>query len=218
MVLDVLFEYECLVVFVGFYEYYFNEVSWCEMLVEVVEILLCVCGNLDLDVLIMVFKDFCYVCCFKIGLFSVVSNVIGLFIDICIVVWILYWYGVYVFFDFVVSVFYVVIDMKLGQFDGYDVVFFSLYKFVGGFGMFGLLCFCVELYCFSSFSMVGGGMVCYVSWMKYIFVDDIEVREDVGMFVIFGKICMVFVFWVKEEFGVRVLIECEYELFGWVVM
>lgn len=41
---------ECLVVFIGLYEYYFNELSWCESLVEVVFIFLGICGGIDLVV------------------------------------------------------------------------------------------------------------------------------------------------------------------------
>lgn len=213
-VLDALPEHERPVVFVGPYEHHSNEVSWRETLAEVVEIPLCARGNLDLDALVAALKDPRYARRPRIGSFSAASNVTGLLTDTRTVARILHTHGAYAFFDFAASAPYVAIDMKPGQPDGYDAVFLSPHKFVGGPGTPGLLCFREELYRLSSPSTAGGGTVRYVSRTKHAFVDDIEAREDAGTPAILGKIRTALAFRVKEQLGVRALTEREHELFG----
>ena len=213
-VLDALPEYERPVVFVGPYEHHSNEVSWRETLAEVVEIPLCPRGTLDLDALVRELKNPAYARRPKIGSFSAASNVTGLLTDTRTEARILHQHGAYAFFDFAASAPYVAIDMKPGQPDGYDAVFLSPHKFVGGPGTPGLLCFREELYKLSSPSTAGGGTVRYVSRRRHAFVDDIEAREDAGTPAILGKIRTALAFRVKEELGVAALTRREHELFG----
>ncbi|BAF29360.2 Os12g0190400, partial [Oryza sativa Japonica Group] len=60
---------------------------------------------------------------------------------------------------------YVKIDMKSGEVDGYDAVFLSPHKFVGGPGTPGILLMNKSLYRLNSQppSMCGGGTVAYVN-------------------------------------------------------
>lgn len=139
-------EHERPVVFVGPYEHHSNEVSWRETLAEVVELPLCEKGNLDLDALVTALKSPQYARRPKIGSFSAASNVTGLLTDTRTVARILHQHGAYAFFDFAASGPYVKIDMKPGKPDGYDAVFLSPHKFVGGPGTPGLLCFQDHLY------------------------------------------------------------------------
>ncbi|GGM11253.1 aminotransferase class V-fold PLP-dependent enzyme [Deinococcus aerophilus] len=213
-VLASLPEHERPVVFVGPYEHHSNEVSWRETLAEVVEIPLCERGNLDLDALVRALKAPQYARRPKIGSFSAASNVTGLLTDTRTVARILHRHGAYAFFDFAASGPYVVIDMKPGQPDGYDAVFLSPHKFVGGPGTPGLLCFQEHLYHLNVPSTAGGGTVRYVSRTQQVYIEDIEAREDAGTPAILGKLRTALAFRVKEELGVQALTTREHELFA----
>ena len=186
------------VVFVGPYEHHSNEVSWRESLAEVVELPLCERGHLDLDALLAALKNPAYLDRPRIGSFSAASNVTGLLTDTRSVARMLHAHGALAFFDFAASGPYVKIDMKPGRPDGYDAVFLSPHKFVGGPGAPGLLCFQEHLYHLSAPSTAGGGTVRFVSRQGHAFVDDIEAREDAGTPAIRGKLRAALAFRVKE--------------------
>ncbi len=205
-------EHERPVVFVGPYEHHSNEISWRETLAEVVELPLCDRGNLDLDALVAALKAPQYARRPKIGSFSAASNVTGLLTDTRTVARILHQHGAYAFFDFAASGPYVKIDMRPGKTDGYDAVFLSPHKFVGGPGTPGLLCFQDHLYHLNVPSTAGGGTVRYVSRTKQVYIEDIEAREDAGTPAILGKIRTALAFKVKEELGTDVLTAREHEL------
>ncbi|SEJ43502.1 Selenocysteine lyase/Cysteine desulfurase [Deinococcus reticulitermitis] len=213
-VLAALPEHERPVVFVGPYEHHSNEVSWRETVAEVVEVPLCPRGNLDLEALRGLLRDPRYARRPKIGSFSAASNVTGLLTDTRTVARMLHAHGASAFFDFAASAPYVAIDMKPGQPDGYDAVFLSPHKFVGGPGTPGLLCFQEHLYTLAAPSTAGGGTVHYVSRTRHAFIEDIEAREDAGTPAILGKIRTALAFRVKEELGVRRLTAREHELFA----
>lgn len=186
------------VVFVGPYEHHSNEVSWRESLAEVVELPLCERGHLDQDALLTALKNPAYLGRPRIGSFSAASNVTGLLTDTRSVARMLHTHGALAFFDFAASGPYVNIDMKPGKPDGYDAVFLSPHKFVGGPGAPGLLCFQEHLYHLSAPSTAGGGTVRFVSRQGHAFVDDIEAREDAGTPAIRGKLRAALAFRVKE--------------------
>ncbi len=186
------------VVFVGPYEHHSNEVSWRESLAEVVELPLCERGHLDLDALLVALKNPAYLGRPRIGSFSAASNVTGLLTDTRSVARLLHAHGALAFFDFAASGPYVQIDMKPGRPDGYDAVFLSPHKFVGGPGTPGLLCFQEHLYHLATPSTAGGGTVRFVSRQGHAFVDDIEAREDAGTPAIRGKLRTALAFKVKE--------------------
>lgn len=213
MVLAALPEQERPVVFVGPYEHHSNEVTWRETLAEVVEVPLCPRGNIDLDALREHLKDPRYSGRPKIGSFSAASNVTGLLTDTRSVARLLHAHGAFAFFDFAGSGPYVDIDMKPGKSDGYDAVFLSPHKFVGGPGTPGLLCFQANLYALAVPSTAGGGTVRYVSRSRQVYVDDIEAREDAGTPAILGKIRTALAFMVKEELGTDAITRREHDLF-----
>ncbi|XBI57418.1 hypothetical protein VPH35_038819 [Triticum aestivum] len=101
---------------------------------------------------------------------------------------------------------YVKIDMKSGETDGYDAVFLSPHKFVGGPGTPGILLMNKSLYKLHSQppSTCGGGTVAYVNGFNEqdtLYYDDIEEREDAGTPPILQKIRASLAFWVKEYVG-----------------
>ncbi|UBV42519.1 aminotransferase class V-fold PLP-dependent enzyme [Deinococcus taeanensis] len=202
------------VVFVGPYEHHSNEISWRETLAEVVEIPLCEKGNLNLEALVDALKDPRYAGRPRIGSFSAASNVTGLLTDTRSVARILHAHGAYAFFDFAASGPYVPIDMKPGRPDGYDAVFLSPHKFVGGPGTPGLLCFREELYRLQVPSTPGGGTVRFVNRERQIYVEDIEVREDAGTPAILGKIRTALAFRVKADLGTEQLTAREHDLYA----
>lgn len=202
------------VVFVGPYEHHSNEVSWRESLAEVVELPLCERGHLDLDALRLALKDPAYQGRPRIGSFSAASNVTGLLTDTRSVARLLHAHGALAFFDFAASGPYVQIDMKPGQPDGYDAVFLSPHKFVGGPGTPGLLCFQEHLYQLAAPSTAGGGTVRFVSRQGHAFVDDIEAREDAGTPAIRGKLRAALAFRVKEMLSPARIVEREHGLVG----
>ncbi len=191
------------VVFVGPYEHHSNEVSWRESLAEVVEIPLCPRGLIDLDALHAALTDSRFVGRPKIGSFSAASNVTGIISDTRSVARLLHAQGAFAFFDFAASAPYVKIDMKPGKPDGYDAIFISPHKFVGGPGTPGILVFNPALYNLATPSTAGGGTVIYVSSSEHHFTTDIEAREDAGTPAITQKIRAALAFWVKNALGIE---------------
>jgi selenocysteine lyase/cysteine desulfurase len=189
------------VVFVGPYEHHSNEVSWRETIAEVVEIGLCDKGLIDLDALHAALTDKKYANRPKIGSFSAASNVTGIISDTRSIARLLHAQGAFACFDFAASAPYVKIDLKPGKNDGYDAVFISPHKFVGGPGSPGVLVFNEAMYALETPSTAGGGTVTYVSSSEHHFVSDIEAREDAGTPAILQKTRAALAFWVKEQVG-----------------
>ena len=213
-VLNAMPAHERPVVFVGPYEHHSNEVSWRETLAEVVELPLCERGNLDLDALVRAAQGPAIRPAAQDRLVQrgqqrhrPPDRYAHGGADSAP-------HGAYAFFDFAASGPYVQIDMKPGKADGYDAVFLSPHKFVGGPGTPGLLCFQEHLYHLNVPSTAGGGTVRYVSRTKQVYIEDIEAREDAGTPAILGKIRTALAFRVKEELGVKALTAREHELFA----
>jgi selenocysteine lyase/cysteine desulfurase len=96
--------------------------------------------------------------------------------------------------------------MKSGEIDGYDAVFLSPHKFIGGPGTPGILLMNKSLYRLNSQppSTCGGGTVNYVNGFNEedtLYYDDIEEREDAGTPAIIQKIRASLAFWVNEYIG-----------------
>lgn len=208
-VLEILRPEERPLVFVGPYEHHSNEVSWRETLAEVVEIPLCPEGKIDLEALRQALEDPNHQNRPKIGSFSAASNVTGLLSDTRGIARLLHQHGALAFFDFAACAPYVHIDMRPGQPDGYDAIFISPHKFVGGPGTPGILVFNQALYHLSAPSTPGGGTVSYVNSKSHYFVSDIEAREDAGTPAILQKMRAALAFWVKEQVGTQVIQERE---------
>ena len=197
------------VVYVGPYEHHSNEVSWRETIAEVIEIPLSPTGFIDFEVLHNALHDPRHAARPRIGSFSAASNVTGLISDTRRIARMLHDVRAYACFDFAASAPYLPIDMKPGCPDGYDAIFISPHKFVGGPGSSGVLIFNEAMYRITTPSTPGGGTVDYVSSRIHHYVPDIEAREDAGTPGIVQKMRAALAFWVKEQVGVEIIAERE---------
>ncbi|TVU51286.1 hypothetical protein EJB05_02697, partial [Eragrostis curvula] len=194
------------VVFVGPYEHHSNLLSWRQSLADVVEIGVDADGLVDVAALRRALGSPEYADRPMLGSFSACSNVTGIVTDTREIARILHEHGAFACFDFAASGPYVKIDMKSGEIDGYDAVFLSPHKFVGGPGTPGILLMNKALYRLSSQppSTCGGGTVAYVNGFNEedtLYYDEIEEREDAGTPPIIQKIRASLAFWVKEYIG-----------------
>ncbi|KAJ1265138.1 hypothetical protein BS78_08G056500 [Paspalum vaginatum] len=194
------------VVFVGPYEHHSNLLSWRRSLAEVVEIGADRDGLVDVAALRRALASPEYARRPMLGSFSACSNVTGVVTDTRQIARVLHDHGAFACFDFAASGPYVKIDMKSGEIDGYDAVFLSPHKFVGGPGTPGILLMNKTLYRLNSQppSTCGGGTVAYVNGFNEedtVYYDDIEEREDAGTPQIIQKIRASLAFWVKEYIG-----------------
>ncbi|XP_037489255.1 probable cysteine desulfurase [Triticum dicoccoides] len=194
------------VVFVGPYEHHSNLLSWRRSLAEVVEIGVDADGLVDVAALRRALGSPEYADRPMLGSFSACSNVTGVMTDTREIARVLHHHGAFACFDFAASGPYVKIDMKSGEVDGYDAVFLSPHKFVGGPGTPGILLMNKSLYRLNSQppSTCGGGTVAYVNGFNEedtLYYNDIEEREDAGTPPILQKIRASLAFWVKEYVG-----------------
>ncbi|XP_044327818.1 probable cysteine desulfurase [Triticum aestivum] len=194
------------VVFVGPYEHHTNLLSWRQSLAEVVEVGVDAEGLVDVAALRRALGSPEYAGRPMLGSFSACSNVTGVMTDTREIARVLHQHGAFACFDFAASGPYVKIDMKSGETDGYDAVFLSPHKFVGGPGTPGILLMNKSLYKLNSQppSTCGGGTVAYVNGFNEedtLYYDDIEEREDAGTPPILQKIRASLAFWVKEYVG-----------------
>ncbi|XP_073013441.1 uncharacterized protein [Typha latifolia] len=202
------------VVFLGPYEHHSNLLSWRESLAQVVEIGLDESGLVDLVSLEAQLKSSEFCGRPKLGSFSACSNVTGIHTDTRAIARLLHEHGAYACFDFACSGPYVEIDMRSGESDGYDAVFLSPHKFVGGPGSPGILLMRQDLYRIGATppSTSGGGTVLYVSSFgnqDTIYCEDVEEREDAGTPAIVQKIRAAMAFRVKEWIGHEAIREKE---------
>uniref|UniRef100_A0A0D9XXL6 Aminotransferase class V domain-containing protein n=1 Tax=Leersia perrieri TaxID=77586 RepID=A0A0D9XXL6_9ORYZ len=194
------------VVFVGPYEHHSNLLSWRRSLADVVEIGVDGDGLVDVAALRRELASPEYADRPMLGSFSACSNVTGIVADTREIARVLHQHGAFACFDFAASGPYVKIDMKSGEVDGYDAVFLSPHKFVGGPGTPGILLMNKSLYRLNSQppTTCGGGTVAYVNGFNEedtLYYDDIEEREDAGTPPIVQKIRASLAFWVKEYVG-----------------
>uniref|UniRef100_M8BAV9 Putative cysteine desulfurase n=1 Tax=Aegilops tauschii TaxID=37682 RepID=M8BAV9_AEGTA len=190
----------------GPYEHHSNLLSWRQSLAEVVEVGVDAEGLVDVAALRRALGSPEYAGRPMLGSFSACSNVTGVMTDTREIARVLHQHGAFACFDFAASGPYVKIDMKSGETDGYDAVFLSPHKFVGGPGTPGILLMNKSLYKLNSQppSTCGGGTVAYVNGFNEedtLYYDDIEEREDAGTPPILQKIRASLAFWVKEYVG-----------------
>ncbi|CAO2143931.1 unnamed protein product [Urochloa humidicola] len=195
------------VVFVGPYEHHSNLLSWRRSLADVVEIPTGANdGLVDLDALRRALAAPENANRPMLGAFSACSNVTGVLTDTRAIARILHQHGAFACFDFAASGPYVDIDMRSGEMDGYDAVFLSPHKFVGGPGTPGILLMNKALYRLAGHppTTCGGGTVAYVNGFSEedtVYYEDIEEREDAGTPAIVQKVRASLAFWVKEHVG-----------------
>ncbi|XP_021713517.1 uncharacterized protein LOC110681688 [Chenopodium quinoa] len=208
--LQILSNEERWVVFVGPHEHHSNYLSWKQSLVEVVEIGMNKDGLLNLEELEEKLEYYKSRKRPILGSFSACSNVTGTCLDTRRISILLHRYGAFVCFDFASSGPYVEIKMRSGETDGYDAIFLSPHKFLGGPGSPGILMMNKALYYLGSSppSTCGGGTVDFVNCFteeNTIYVDDVEERENAGTPPIIQKIKAALAIWVKEYIGCEVI-------------
>ncbi|XP_072950662.1 uncharacterized protein [Typha angustifolia] len=194
------------VVFVGPYEHHSNLLSWRQSSAEVIEIGLDENGLLDMEALKLELTSPKHTNRPMLGSFSACSNVTGMLTDTHALASLLHQHGAFACFDFATSGPYVEIAMRSGDIEGYDAIFLSPHKFIGGPGTPGILLMSKALYQLRSSppSTCGGGVVAYVNGYNEkdtLYLDDIERREDPGTPPIIQKIRAALAFWVKEYIG-----------------
>ncbi|XP_059663534.1 uncharacterized protein LOC132309224 [Cornus florida] len=209
-VLNSLRSEERWVVFVGPYEHHSNLLSWRQSLAEVVEIGLDENGLIDIAALRQHLESYQHTNRPMLGSFSACSNVTGIYTDTRSLASLLHRYGAFACFDFAASGPYVEIDMRSGEVDGYDAIFLSPHKFVGGPGTPGILLMSKVLYQLGSSppSTCGGGTVSFVNGFNEedtLYYDDVEEREDAGTPPIIQKIRTAMAFSLKEYIGYEVI-------------
>ncbi|XP_050292551.1 uncharacterized protein LOC126733348 [Quercus robur] len=198
------------VVFVGPHEHHSNLLSWRQSLAEVVEIGLDDSGLIDMEALKLQLETYKYADRPILGSFSACSNVTGIYSETRAIAKLLHRYGGFVCFDFAASGPYVEIDMRSGEIDGYDAIFLSPHKFLGGPGSPGILLMRKVLYQLESSppSTCGGGTVNYVNGFNEkdtMYLDDIEERENGGTPQIIQTVRAALAFWVKDYIGCHVI-------------
>ncbi|KAI9071929.1 hypothetical protein K1719_046115 [Acacia pycnantha] len=120
----------------------------------------------------------------------------------------LHQYNGFACFDFAAGGPYMEIDMRSGQSDGYDAVFLSPHKFLGGPGSPNLLFMNKSLHGLRSSlpSTCGGGTVSYVNGLNEkdtLYLESIEERENGGTSQIIRTVRAALAFWVKEYIGYK---------------
>ncbi|CAL5214580.1 unnamed protein product [Lathyrus oleraceus] len=196
-------EEERWVVFVGPYEHHSNLLSWRQSLAEVVEIGLDDQGLLDMEALKLQLEAYKDSNRPLLGSFSACSNVTGIYSDTRAIARLLHQYNGFACFDFAASGPYVEIEMRSGKIDGYDAVFISPHKFLGGPDSPGVLLMNKALYYLRSSppSTCGGGTVNYVNGFNEkdtLYLEDIEERENGGTPPIIQTMRAALAFCVKE--------------------
>ncbi|XP_043722036.1 probable cysteine desulfurase [Telopea speciosissima] len=197
-------------VFVGPYEHHSNLLSWRSSLAEMIEIGFDDEGLVDIRALrlqLEVYKDSNR---FMLGSFSACSNVTGIYSETRAIARLLHEFGAFACFDFAASGPYIEMDMRSGELEGYDAIFLSPHKFLGGPGTPGILLMNKALYKLGSSapSTSGGGTVNFVNGFSdehTLYCEDVEEREDAGTPPIIQKIRTAMVFWVKEFIGCEVI-------------
>lgn len=185
------------VVFLGPFEHHSNELPWRESIADVVVIHENTDGRVDVDDLRARLDEYADRR-LKIGSFSAASNVTGIVVDSGLITQVLHEHGALAFWDFAAAAPYVDIDMRLG----YDAVFLSPHKFIGGPGTPGILVARKHLLSNSVPDMVGGGTVAYVNPLEHRYLTHPAHREEAGTPAIIESIRAGLVFGLKEAVGV----------------
>ena len=188
------------VVFVGPFEHHSNELPWRESIADVVVIHENADGRVDVDDLTAQLEAYADRP-LKIGSFSAASNVTGIVVDSALITQTLHAHGALAFWDFAAAAPYVDIDMR----NGYDAVFISPHKFIGGPGTPGVLVARKHLLTNSVPDMVGGGTVAYVNPLEHRYLTHPAHREEAGTPAIIESIRAGLVFGLKEAVGVETI-------------
>jgi selenocysteine lyase/cysteine desulfurase len=194
------------VVFIGPFEHHSNELPWRESIADVVTIHEDADGHVDLEHLTAELQRFADRP-LKIGSFSAASNVTGILTDTARVTALLHDHGALAFWDFAAAAPYVDIDMR----EGFDAVFLSPHKFIGGPGTPGVLAVRRSLLTNTVPDMVGGGTVAYVNPLEHRYLTHASHREEAGTPAIIESIRAGLVFELKKAVGVPTIQALEHD-------
>ncbi len=195
------------VVFIGPFEHHSNELPWRESIADVVTIHEDADGHVDVDCLreeLAKYADRPL----KIGSFSAASNVTGIITDTKLVTDVLHEHGALACWDFAAAAPYVDIDVAAS---GFDAVFLSPHKFIGGPGTPGVLVASRRILTNSVPDVVGGGTVAYVNPLEHRYLTDPAHREEAGTPAIIESIRAGLVFGLKEAVGVETIRALEHD-------
>lgn len=201
------------IVFVTHMEHHSNQTSWIETIAEVIVIPHTKDGHVDLEqlkVLLEKYKDRD----FKIAAVTSCSNVTGVFTPYYEIAEIMHENKGFCFVDFACSAPYIDIDMHpKNTKQKLDAIYFSPHKFLGGPGASGILVFNKDLYTNKVPDSPGGGTVDWTNpWGEHKYVNDIQLREDGGTPAFLQTIKTALVLQLKQQMGVKNILEREHEL------
>jgi selenocysteine lyase/cysteine desulfurase len=201
------------IIFVSHMEHHSNQTSWLETIarVEVIPSNNEGLPSLEkLEELLYQYNDVPI----KIAAITGCSNVTGIRTNYHDVARVMHQNNGLCFVDFACSAPYVTINMHPKNDDEYlDAITFSPHKFLGGPGSSGVLIFNKKLYKNLVPDNPGGGTVSYTNpWGDHDYIDDIETREDGGTPGFLQAIKIALSIQLKEEMGVKNILEREHEL------
>lgn len=201
------------VVFITHMEHHSNHTTWLETIADVVVVPPDDKGLVDLDALHELLKKH-KERALKIGSFTAASNVTGITTLYHRMAKLMHQFGGLCFIDLACSAPYVDINMHPDDpLEKLDAIFFSPHKFLGGPGTPGVLIFDSKLYHNKVPDNPGGGTVEWTNpWGQHKFVTNVELREDGGTPSFLQTMRAALCIRVKEEMGVKNLIEREQEL------
>lgn len=204
------------IVFISHMEHHSNQTSWLETIADVVVIpanedgLLCMNA---FKTLLEKYKDRS----FKIASITSCSNVTGIRTPYHEVAKLMHQNNGVCFVDFACSGPYVEINMHPDEESYLDAIFFSPHKFLGGPGTSGVLIFNQNLYKNNVPDCPGGGTVSWTNpWGEHKYIDNIEDREDGGTPGFLQVIKTALAIQLKEQMGVKNILEREHELVDYV--
>ncbi len=201
------------VVFITHMEHHSNHTSWLESLVDVVIIRPNDSDQCDSEHLAELLEEY-KSRKVKIASISACSNVTGIINPYHKVAKMMHQAGGLCFVDFACSAPYVEMNMHPEDVEErLDAVFFSPHKFLGGPGTPGILIFDRELYNNTVPDNPGGGTVNWTNpWGDKSYIADIEIRESGGTPPFLQTIKAAMAIKLKEEMGVKNMMEREEEL------
>ena len=206
------------VVFVTHMEHHSNQTSWVECMVDVVVIPPAENGLPDLGAfadLLKKYEDRPQ----KMAAITSCSNLTGVLTPYREIARMMHRAGGLCFVDFAASAPYIDIVMRPEDDpEGHlDAIFFSPHKFLGGPGSSGVLVFCPKLYQNRIPDNPGGGTVDWTNpWGEHKYLDSIEAREDGGTPSILQTIKAALAIELKEQMGVRAILEREHAMLDFV--
>ena len=201
------------IVFVSHMEHHSNQTSWLETIAEVKLIPHGDDGSIDLQQFKLLLEKY-QNRSLKIAAITSCSNVTGVFTPYYQIAEIIHENNGFCFVDFACSAPYINIDMHPeNPKQQLDAIYFSPHKFLGGPGSTGVLVFNKSLYSNQVPDSPGGGTVDWTNpWGEHKYVNDIQSREDGGTPAFLQTIKTAMVLQLKEEMGVRNILNRELEI------